>query len=142
MATQITYREKITSANTIYTEMDKGDKLYMISKLTDAFYTLVERSNYDNEAKEILLTQHKDFNKHIASGNVKLNNSLGSFMSGLLKQHHKNPDKDISNKMLAGIELASQVFAAVGIDCPEYKFVKENSKRISQDPFSRLFGTP
>lgn len=139
MAKQIKYRDKITSASTLYADIDKAEKLYMLEQISRAYYELIERTNYDDIALQAFHTQHKLFRKHQSSGNRKLNNSLGSFLAGLLRQHLSKPDKDISTKMLEGISLATEVINQLEIDCPYYTFVKENSKRVEQDAFGRLF---
>jgi len=139
MIKQITYRDKFTSASTVYADINKAEKLYMLDQISRAYYELIERTNYNDIALLSFHQQHKLFRKHIASGNRRLNNSLGSFLAGLLRQHLNKPDKDISTKMLDGISLATEILSELGIECPHYTFVKQDSKRMDQDAFGRLF---
>ena len=138
MDKKITYRDKFTSANTIYADINAGDKLMMIDTLAKAYYELIERTNYDDVALQVLHKRDKIFRKHIAA-DKHTHNSLGSFLAGILKQHYGNPNKDVSTRMLEGISLASQVLEALGLNCPHYVFVKETSKRIENTPFEKLF---
>lgn len=138
MDKKITYRDKFTSANTIYADINAADKLLMIDTLAKAYYELIERTNYDDVALQVFHKRDKTFRKHIAA-DKHTHNSLGSFLAGILKQHYGNPNKDISTKMLEGVSLASQVLNALGVNCPHYVFVKETSKRIENTPFEKLF---
>lgn len=138
MAQQITYRDK-PGGNTVYADIDKAKKLYMLDKITLAYYALIERTNYDDRALEVFHQRDTAFCKHLASNNRKLDNTLGSFLAGLLRQHVNKPDKDISTKMLEGVELATLVLNKLQLGCEHYEFVKESSKRIHNDTFGRLF---
>lgn len=139
MATTITYEEKHTSANTVYADISMNEKLYMLNKIEHAFYELLERANYDTESRNILAEQNKAFNRHIASGDLKVYNSVQSFIAGLLKQHQNSPSKDISTKMLKGIELATELFCALGLDCPHYTFTKQTKTKTATTPYERFF---
>ena len=138
MAQQITYRDK-PGGNTVYADIDKAKKLYMLDKITLAYYALIEQTNYDDRALEIFHQRDTAFCKHLASNNRKLDNTLGSFLAGLLRQHVNKPDKDISTKMLEGVELATLVLNKLKLGCEHYEFTKESSKRVKTDSFGRLF---
>ena len=138
MAQQITYRDK-PGGNTVYADIDKAKKLYMLDRITLAYYELIERTNYDDRALQVFHQRDRSFRKHLASNNRKLDNTLGSFLAGLIKQHHNKPDKDISTKMLEGVDLATLVLNKLELGCEHYEFVKESSKRIHNDTFGRLF---
>lgn len=135
----ITYSDKFTSANTVYAEINLSDKTLMLDKIAQAFYKLLEDANYKDTALQILASRDKDFRKHLSSGDRKLNNSLQSFLAGLLLQHHNKINKDISTKMLPGIELASQVLHYYDYLDTEYKFEKETNRRQVTTPFDKLF---
>jgi|688.fasta_scaffold83810_6 hypothetical protein len=134
------YNKKITNANTVYTQIDVSDLDLIMSTLRRGLYDLLERSNYDNAAKDCLTHQDETFRKHLNAGKHQ-HNSLGSFLGGLLAQHEGNVKKDISEKMLAGIHLASKVFAVFNEDSPEIVFVEK--KDLTTKPttiFDQMFG--
>ena len=134
----IPYSDKFTSANTIYADIDTNTKTMMLDDIVTGFYSLLERANYDSEASDALQFQHKIFRKHTTSGDKTLNNSLQSFLAGLLKQHYNKPDKDISTKMLEGLSIASQALNKLEVS-EAYKFEKISSGRTKNTPFDKLF---
>ena len=134
----IQYTDKFTSANTIYADIDLNTKTMMLDDVAQGFYSLLERANYDPTVSQALRTQHKSFRKHIASGDKTLNNSLQSFLAGLLKQHHNKPNKDISTKMLEGLTLASALMNELEVS-EAYEFEKQSSRRVQNTPFDKLF---
>ena len=141
MAKQINYIEKNpTNANTTYADISMGEKTMMLSDLTKTFYQLLEKSNYDSQVKDVLYLQESAFNKHMTAPTRGVNNCLASFMSGLLSQHHNNPTKDISTKMLEGITLASRIFAHVDAKNTVYEFNKVTATVDSNaSAYTRLF---
>jgi hypothetical protein len=142
MSTHVVYyTKKHTDANTVYTNINVGDMTLIMSTLRRGMYDLLERSNYDDAARDCLTHQDETFRKHLNAGKHQ-NNSLGSFLGGLLAQHEANNKKDISEKMLAGIHLASKVFAVFNEDSPEIVFVEK--KDLTTKPttiFDQMFGS-
>lgn len=139
MAKIVEYEEKFTSAKTVYADMDTNEKNMMLDAICRAYYDALERANYDKKTRAALLEPYPDFRKHIASGDPKLNNSLQSFLAGLLRQHHNKPNKDISTKMLKGINTATQLLNMLGLDCAVYDFQKRSNARQATTPFEKLF---
>lgn len=151
MSTHVVYySKKSTSANTVYTQISKTDMDLIMSTLKLGLFNLLERSNYDNAAKEFLHQQDETFRKHMNALDAKQSgfpastggvyNSLASFLGGLLGQH-ENVKKDISEKMLQGIHLASRVMQVFNSNSPEIVFVEQ--KNISSKVptiFDNLFG--
>lgn len=135
----ILYSEKNTSANTIYADITVADKMLMLDKISKTFYEVLEKANYDTAIKKALFHKDPIFRKHLSSGQKNLDNSLVSFLSGLLKQHYNNPNKDISTKMLQGISFATEVLNHIVPECPHYQFKKENSQAETTQ-FEKLFG--
>jgi uncharacterized protein YehS (DUF1456 family) len=132
------YSDKFTSANTIYADIDTNTKTMMLDDIVTGFYSLLERANYDETVSDALKIQDKIFRKHQTSKDPKLNNSLQSFLAGLLKQHYNKPDKDISTKMLEGLHTASLVLNKLKVS-EAYKFEKISSGRTKNTPFDKLF---
>lgn len=141
MATQVVrYTKKITSANTVYTAIDSADMAVLLMTLRKGLFDLLEKSNYDSAARDFLSHQDETFRKHLNAGK-HVHNSLGSFLGGLLAQHEGNTTKDLSEKMLAGITLASKVFQTFNEESPEIVFVEK--KDLATKPrtiFDDLFG--
>ena len=134
------YTKKITSADTVYTTIGASDMTILLMTLRKGLYDLLERSNYDSAAKDFLSHQDETFRKHLNAGKHQ-HNSLASFLGGLLAQHEGNTTKDLSEKMLAGVHLASKVFAVFNEDSPEIIFVEK--KDLSTRPttiFDQMFG--
>ena len=142
MSTHVVYyTKKHTDANTIYTTIGASDMTILLMTLRKGLYDLLEKSNYDSAAKDFLSHQDETFRKHLNAGKHQ-HNSLGSFLGGLLAQHEGNPTKDLSEKMLAGIHLASKVFAVFNEESPEIIFVEK--KDLSTRPttiFDQMFGS-
>lgn len=136
----VRYTKKITSANTVYTSIDNTDMSIIMATLRKGLFDLLEKSNYDSAARDFLSHQDETFRKHLNAGK-HVNNSLGSFLGGLLAQHEGNPNKDLSEKMLPGINLASKVFQTFNEESPEIVFVEK--KDLNTRPrtiFDDLFG--
>ena len=135
----VRYTKKITSANTVYTAIDSADMAVLLMTLRKGLFDLLEKSNYDSAARDFLSHQDEQFRKHLNAGK-HVHNSLGSFLGGLLAQHEGNPSKDLSEKMLLGINLASKVFQTFNDESPEIVFVER--KDLSTRPatiFDELF---
>jgi hypothetical protein len=112
--------------------------------LNNGLYEALEISNYNNNVRDAIFTQDKVFNKHLASGNPKINNCAVSFLSGLLKQHNGNTGKDISVKMLPGITLVTQLLNTINPIYSIYTFEEVdvalgNAPRIAPTTFQQLF---
>ena len=123
---KINYRTKHTNANTIYTTIAKDDVRRIMNTLSIGLYKMIQRSNFDERAVEFLHTQHKMFRKHTDAGKGQYN-TLGSFVGGLLEQHQYDDKKDISEKMLEGITLATSVFNDFDENSPVVEFVHEGT---------------
>jgi hypothetical protein len=111
-----------------------------MSTLRRGLFDLLEKSNYDAAAKDCLTHTDETFRKHLNAGK-HTNNSLASFLGGLLAQHEGNQSKDLSEKMLAGVHLSSKVFQIFNEDSPEIIFVEK--KDLSTRPttiFDQMFG--
>ena len=137
----IYYTIKHTEANTLYTRISDSDMTIILGTLRRGLYNLLERSNYDSAAKDCLTHQDETFRKHLNAGKHQ-HNSLGSFLGGLLAQHEASINKDISDKMLAGIHLASKVFQIFNEESPEIVFVER--KDLSYRPttiFDQMFAS-
>lgn len=121
MQKTIYYSEKKTTATTVYARINQNEKLMMLDNLALGLYRFLEETNLDAQAKSLLHVQDNALRKHLAS-TKNANNSTASFLGGLLAQHYNKPDKDISTKMLRGIELVSQLLNAFDKTCPIYRF--------------------
>lgn len=139
MAKIVEYDEKFTSAKTVYADIDQLEKTMMLDSIHQAFMQALEDANYKMNVRKALLEPYADFRKHIASGDPKLNNSLQSFLSGLMRQHYNKPNKDLSTKMLKGLSIASAVLEHLGYPTEEYVFTKRANPRQGTTPFEKLF---
>lgn len=135
----VSYRDKFTSANTVYADIEMNAKLYMLDRVAGAYYDLLEDANYSDLARQALSMRDPKFRKHSKSNDRQLHNSVQSFLAGLLRQHQGKPNKDISVKMLPGIELATEVLNKMGYDCEHYTFLKETNSRQNVSAFDKLF---
>ena len=127
----------------VYSNIPLQEKLSMLKEMEMAFFEAMEISNYDEEIRQALFSQDKDFNKHTASGNSTTNNCSASFLSGLFRQHRGNTGKDISVKMLPGISLASKLMNLINPKYTVYTFEEvehTKSSRTHNTTFDNLFG--
>lgn len=127
-----------------YSSIPLNDKLPMLKELHNGLFESLELSNYNQDVRDALYSQDPTFNKHIASGDPKINNCTVSFLSGLLKQHNGNTGKDISVKMLPGITLVSRLFNHIDPKYTIYTFEKiehavGNAPRLATTTFQNLF---
>tara|TARA_R110000772_G_scaffold205144_4_gene315391 strand:- start:1125 stop:1628 length:504 start_codon:yes stop_codon:yes gene_type:complete len=131
--------------NATYSDIPLTDKLGLLKMLNNGLYEALEISNYNSNVLSAIFTQDATFNKHIVSGDPKINNCAVSFLSGLLKQHAGNTGKDISVKMLPGITLATQLLNKINPAYTIYTFdevevAPGNAPRIAPTTFETLFG--
>ncbi len=95
--------------NAIYVDMSKREKKIVLELLTEGLLDTLERSNYDNDMRNALQHQDSAFCKQTQVSN-KFNNSMASFIAGILAQHRANSDRHFSIKTLKGITLVSRFF--------------------------------
>lgn len=131
-------------SGTVYVELDRGQKAMLVKNLQDGLYGLLELSNYDSDAREVLLTQHKYFGPHPSAGKG-INNTLASLVSGVLKKANNQPNSDLcSVKMLDGIAYATRIFEHFKVGT-EYSFTEvqnlpgnSKSKTIIENLFEEI----
>lgn len=124
--------------NTTYAGLRDSEKRQVISTLRQGLYDLLERSNHHRTSLELLHLRDPQFRKQ-TDVDAKLDNSLGSFVSGVLSQHETDPTRDFAMKQLEGIEAATRAFNYINnkIDCIEFKDSGETTK-YSDDPLGAL----
>jgi hypothetical protein len=119
--------------NTSYTGgIHKKDKDLVLDTLSNGLFDVLQRSNYDQNIKEFIHTSDDVFRKQTAVSN-KQNNSLASFVAGVLEQFKQNPSKDFSVKQLEGITAATRYFNI--IDSNKHEDIEfEDTKNITPLP--------
>ena len=137
---KISYQTKHTTANTLYTIITKADLRKIMHTLSIGLYKMLQRSNYDDRAVEFLHEQHKIYRYHKEAGKNNFN-TLGSFVGGLLEQHQFDDNKDISEKMLDGITIATSVFNHFDETSPVIEFTHEgvHAQREPDSIYDRFF---
>ena len=91
--------------NTKYATISATDRKMILSRLTSNFFRMLEEARDSQEIRDVLAFPEKTFRTN-KNGSV---NSIQSFLSGILAQHHV-AERDFSIWHLDGITLASQVF--------------------------------
>jgi hypothetical protein len=111
--------------NTTYAGMKPGDTDFVLEVLEQGLYALLEKSNYNESIKQALHYRDSRFPKH-TSINSTIDNTLGSFVAGVLAQHLNArkicKKKDFSTKQLKGITAATECFSDVDNTFPVIKF--------------------
>ena len=132
MTKQITYTTH-KGGGTLYTGgIHKKDKDFVLDTLLNGLLDVLQRSNYDQNIKEFIHTSDDVFRKQTAVSN-KQNNSLASFVAGVLEQFKQNPTKDFSVKQLEGISAATRYFNI--IDSNKHEDIEfEDTKNITPLP--------
>ena len=108
MTKQITYTTH-KGGKAVYAGISKIDRDLVLDTLSNGLFDVLQRSNYDQQTKTDIYTQHEMFRKQTAVSN-KQNNSMASFIAGVLEQHKQNAQKDFSVKQLEGISASTRYF--------------------------------
>ena len=121
---KITYTTHM-GGKAVYAGITKADTDFVLEVLEQGLYAMLERSNYDQIVKQAIHLQDQRFRKQTEVSN-KTNNSLVSFLAGVLTQHLNarklGKKKDFSTKQLPGIKLATQCFNDMDKKFPVIEF--------------------
>mgnify|MGYP003664771892 FL=1 len=100
---KISIETKKTGANTQYYRFSsREEKNWLIG--TMAYVKYAEKMCDDPELLTRLMKQHKDFGSHYPVNGNKTGNSMWRAWSGILEQHFRDSDKDISRPQLKFVE--------------------------------------
>lgn len=123
------------NTSTTYMHMDSTQQEMLLHDLEIGLYELLERSTYEKTVHDAIYTRHRDFNRHNAACSALnkngIQNNMISFLSGLLRQHRKTPTKNISIKMLKGVQLCIDLQQHLGVKITSREFVKISSTGVS-----------
>tara|TARA_R100000426_G_scaffold40115_1_gene31189 strand:+ start:102 stop:503 length:402 start_codon:yes stop_codon:yes gene_type:complete len=116
----------------VYAGISKKDKDLVLDTLSNGLFDVLQRSNYDATIREFVHTPDDIFRKQTAISN-KQNNSMASFIAGVLEQHKQNAQKDFSVKQLEGISASTRYFNI--IDPNKHQDIEfEDVKKITPLP--------
>ena len=96
--------------NNEYAKMSADEQAWVLRMLKHGLLKLVEESNHNPNADEVLKYRNEIFLKHQSAPKPGTYNSLGSFCSGVLAQTMYNTNNHISIKQLPGIQGAMTIF--------------------------------
>lgn len=112
--------------------------------LRRGLFDLVQRANYDPNAKSFLLERHPAYKKQTESPcGTFPHNTLASFVGGILEQHEAYlKRRHFSEPQLEGISLASAVFNMFNTQRPAIYFDHANVDPVEDNTpsvYSQLF---
>ena len=132
MTKQITYTTH-KGGKAVYAGISKIDRDLVLDTLSNGLFDVLQRSNYDQQTKTDIYTQHEMFRKQTAVSN-RTDNCMASFVAGVLEQHKQNAQKDFSVKQLEGITAATKYFNQLDKKHEDIEF--EDTKKITPLPGS------